>query len=561
MNLNTRMNRRIAAIALGIAIILPGFLQAAPKKMVAPKNTELTAETETKAKAATAQATNVVPANAHSAVKEDPSLSNEKDVFPNGYSNRPAKPEEEKLSIFGRVMFRGVSGQQDTMYSRPGQDFGVADMNFRRLRLGAVYQGNKNWGALVHLRLENAFGYPATSGTNPLSRGLIQEAFGWYQWDFMRTRVTFGMINQPFAREYQVGSANLVNIERGMVLDALQQFDNGLMLNFNPLKAIDNKWDRYMTVYGMVGTGNGGAGDFGAGRRMDANAPINGATAGSTTAYAPASPFFYGRVNINPLGGFNRGKKEVGWVEGEEMFLTENKLSFGAGLAGTNETHIQNNLRTEYQPRNPQYSAYSGSVAPTGLAIYNQAAIPLTLSTNTSGVANTAGQCDPGVQCGILAQTYDIKGRLYGIYFDAAYTYIGGNAGQNVSGITGTIGYNFHIKDGMWIMPVFRYDYMQGNFRNTNLVHNVGTSHAFASDPSNQLTWLWFGVNIYLDKNLAKLQLAYAKSMNKWQGYDVNDSPLAAYKQDMFIAQVTYSFWTGAEVADKPGYEMSGRQP
>lgn len=49
MNLNTRINRRIAAIAIGISMILPGFLQAAPKKMAAPKNTELKAEAEKKA--------------------------------------------------------------------------------------------------------------------------------------------------------------------------------------------------------------------------------------------------------------------------------------------------------------------------------------------------------------------------------------------------------------------------------------------------------------------------------------------------------------------------------
>lgn len=563
----SRIAGKILQMALVTAAISAGFLSAQGKKAPAAAKKTVAAEPAKPAVTAHAVAPATPAVSNDSALNEDPSLTNEKDVFPNGYSNRPAKPAEEKLSIFGRVMFRGVTGQQDTMYSRPGQDFGIADMNFRRLRLGAVYQGSKNWGALVHLRLENAFGYPATSGTNPLSRGLIQEAFMWYQWDFMRTRITAGMINQPFAREYQISSANLAIIERGMVVDALQQFDNGLMLNINPLREIDKKFDRYMTIYGMVGTGNGGAGDFGAGRRTDANAPINGATAGSTTAYAPASPFFYGRININPLGGFNRGKKEVGWVEGEEMFLRENKISLGAGIAGTNETHIQNNLRTEYQPRNPQYSAQSGSVAPTGLAIYNQTAIPLTLATNTSGVANTAGQCDPGVQCSILAQTYDIKGRLYGVYFDAAYTYIGGNAGQNVSGITGTIGYNFHIKDGLWIMPIFRYDYMQGNFKyqnaGTNAVHAApsGTSHAFASDPANQMTWLWFGVNIFLDKNLAKLQLAYAKSMNNWQGYDVNNSALGAFKQDMFIAQATYSFWTGAELADKPDHEMSGRQP
>jgi hypothetical protein len=561
---------RILRLTLLTAAFSAGFFSVQAKQAPAAKKA-VTPEPAKSAAVAPTPAPTTTTVHTDSAFAQDPSLTNEKDVFPNGYTNRPSKHEEEKLSIFGRVQVRAMTGQQDTMYSRPGSDYAMGDVNFRRLRLGAIYQGSKNWGALVHLRLENAFGSPATSGSNPLARGLVQEANLWYQWDFMRTRITAGMINQPFAREYQVSSANLVIIERGMVLDALQQFDNGLMLNFNPLKAIDPKLDRFMTIYGMIGTGNGGAGDFGAGRRTDENGAINnsqsttsaalgcGAAGQPSCAYAPASPFYYGRININPLGGFKRGKKEVGWVEGEEMFLRENKISLGAGIAGTNETHIQNNLRTEYQPRNLQYSNQSGALLATNLNTFAQSTIPLTLSTNTTGT-KTAGQCDPGVQCNILAQTYDVKGHLYGFYFDAAFTYVGGNAGQNITGVTGTLGYNFHIKDGMWIMPVVRYDFMKGNFNNTTNVHN--NTSGLSSDPANQMTWLWVGVNIFLDKNLAKLQLAYAKSLNNWQGYDVNNSSLSAYKQDMFIAQASYSFWTGTEVTDKPSNrELSGHQP
>jgi hypothetical protein len=36
---------------------------------------------------------------------------------------------------------------------------------------------------------------------------------------------------------------------------------------------------------------------------------------------------------------------------------------------------------------------------------------------------------------------------------------------------------------------------------------------------------------------------------------------IAAYKQDMVIVQATASFWTGAEIADKPNADLSGRQP
>lgn len=547
--------------AILIASLEPSF--AEPKK-TATKKAAQRAANDTKSEAAvegkaalTAQPT-TLPASPdvlHSALAEDPSLTHEGDVFPVGYANRPAKPEEEKLSIFGRVMFRAMTGQQDSPYSH-GNDFDNPDFNFRRLRLGAIYQGSKNWGALIHLRLENAMN--VGPGVAP-NRGLIQEANLWYQWDFMRTKITAGMINQPFAREYQVSSANLVNIERGMVNDALQQFDNGIQINFNPLREFDKKLDRYVTVYGMIGTGGGGGGDFNGGRRVDLYAPINLTSSGATTnnpnASTPISPFFYGRININPLGAMQRGNKEVGWVEGEEMFLTENKISFGAALAGTNETRITNSIRPEYQTRAPTVAPFSGAAIATNA--FQFVPMPITLSSNTSGT-NSVGQCAPGVQCSLLAQTYDVKGNLLGFYFDAQYSYFGGAAGQNVTGVTATIGRNFHISKGMWIMPLIRYDFMKGNFGNAMGHYNTS---GLSSDPSNQITKLWAGLNFYIDKNLAKIQVAYAKTLNNYQGYDNGSNALAPYKQDMIIVNAVTSFWTGAQIADKPNADLSGRQP
>jgi hypothetical protein len=439
----------------------------------------------------------------HPALAQDPSLTNEKDVYPNGYANRPSKPEEEKLSIFGRVMFRAISGQQDTAWAPQGNDYGTPDFNFRRLRLGAIYQGGKSWGGMVHMRLENAMSNAPSVGP---SRGLVQEASLWYQWKFLNSKVQAGMINQPFAREYQVSSANLVVIERGMVIDALQQFDNGVLVKFDPLAPLGGNYSHMITVYGMVGTGGGGGGDFDVGRREDLYSCIN-KTSGASCQGA-VSPFFYGRVNFNPLGVMKRGKKLVGWVEGEEMFLTENKISFGAGFAGTNETRITNSMRDEYRPRSS-----SGA--------FNLVSMPLTLSSNTNGLSgsanNSSGQCDAGTQCSLFAQTYDLKGSLYGIYFDAAYQYLGGAAGQNITGFTGTLGYNIHISKGTWIMPIVRYDFMKGNFKN---VGGHSNTSELSSDPANQLAYVWVGVNLFIDKNLAKIQVAYAKSLNnQYAGY------------------------------------------
>lgn len=495
--------------------------------------------------------------------KTDPSLTNDQDMLPNGHlSHRVATPKEEKLTILGRIQMRAMSGQQDTVYSNPGTDYGLVDFNFRRLRLGALYQGDHHWGVLINLRLENALNKVSanntTCSTPPAgstscvtslndNRGIIHEANIWYNFDFMRTSVIFGMINVPFSREFLASSANLLNIERALGTNPQNQFDNGLMVRLNPLKVVDKKLDRYLTVWGMVGTGHGGGGDFGFGRRFDStNVPASNGTvpAGTSSTYTPTAPMFYGRIQYNALGGISRGSREIGWQDGEEIFQNDLKLSFGAAIMGTKEMKITNPMPVEYSARLND----------------NVGSIPLSMATGSAGAGTGSCQVSGGVAqtCNLIAHTYDVVATWKGMYFSAAFFYYGGAAGQNITSYNAMIGYNLPLGISTYVMPVIRYDYMQGNFNNSG---TYGTSSAYhtntsglASDPANQMTVWWLGVNLLADKHLFKLQLFYQINQNSWKGYDNSGTSLGGYAQNMVIFQAQGTFWTGAEIANKPAH-------
>ena len=152
-----------------------------------------------------------------------------------------------------------------------------------------------------------------------------------------------------------------------------------------------------------------------------------------------------------------------------------------------------------------------------------------------------------------MAETIDFSGTWKGIYVTGAGTYFGGNAGGNITSITGTLGYNIHIKGGTWIMPIVRYDFMKGNFANSN-IHSMPTGYgaSLSSDSANQITVLWGGVNFFIDKHLLKLQLFYALNVNNYKGYDASGNSLGGYNQNLIIFQAQGTFWTGADIALKP---------
>lgn len=536
------MNLKNPLLTLLIASTSLTFSAMAQTPAKTPEVKPATTQPATDVKPATAP----VPVPVKTEAKEDPSLTNNQDMLPNGHlSHRVATPKEEKLTIIGRMQMRMMSGQGDTMYSAPGTDYGLVDFNFRRLRFGVMYQGDHHWGMIVNMRLENAtnkvFNTTTTTNCMPASgtgsttcltgdslgdnRGYVHEANLWYNFDFLRSRIIFGMINVPFSREFLMSSANLINIERSLGTNAHQQFDNGLMIQFNPLKALDKKYDRYLTVQGMIGTGHGGAGDFGFGRRYDSqNVP---ATNSSGSAYTPVAPTFYGRVQYNAFGGLARGSREVGWQDGEEIFQKDLKLSFGAGIMGTNETKITNSMPVEYVARQN----------------YNTGAMPLTVATNSNGCVSP---------CNLIAHTYDFVGTWNGVYASGALFYFGGNAGQNITSYVATLGYNIPLGVSTSVMPVLRYDFLKGNFANNGTFHQNTTG--MSSDPSNQMGVLWAGINLFVDKHLFKLQLFYQLNINKWKGYDAAGNSLGGYKQDMIIFQAQGTFWTGADIANKPSH-------
>jgi hypothetical protein len=424
---------------------------------------------------------------------------------------KPANTKhDEKLQITGRIQARIMSGQRDTFWSTGSGDYNIADVNFRRLRMGAVYQLDKHWGMVVDMRLENAVNrsYITTKtgtcgGTTCVtevklndSRGMLQEANLSYHHPFMGLGVALGLVRMPFNREYFTTSANLIIIERAMATSAVHQWDNGLRVDLHPLSMIlGEKYKYYLSIHGMVSTGHGGAGDGGFGRRYDMTQTQGSSSTG-------VSPLFTGRIEYNIFGGLEHGGKASAWKEGEEIFQRDLKISLGAGFAGTNESKSGEKMSTEYTP--------------------TSTSIPLTTGGGKS----------------LFAQTYDVTATYKGLYFNAAYQFYGGESGNNVTGYDFTAGYNMPIYGNAFLMPAVRYDFMKGNFA-------APKSGQVSSDPANQFSMVWVGVNLFHSHHNLKLQLFYNIFTNNYKGYDASGTALGGYAQNVLIFQAQVNFKTG----------------
>lgn len=438
---------------------------------------------------------------------------------------KPELKKEEKLFITGRIQVRAMSGQQDTFWSTGTSDYNIVDFNFRRLRLGAVYQLDKHWGMVVDMRLENALNrsYVTTKtgncgGTTCVtgvtlndSRGLLQEANLSYQHEFLGLAVSLGLIRMPFNREYFTTSANLINIERAMATNSVHQWDNGLRIDLYPLRELlGPKYKYFLGIYGMVSTGHGGAGDAGYGRRYDTLQTQGGSS-------ATVSPMFSGRVEYNVFGGLAKEGKEIAWREGDEIFQKELKISIGAGFLGTNETKAGERLSTEYTPRSTAISLTSASGAGACVALAS------------------------GESCNLFAQTYDITATYAGFYGNVAYQHYGGRAGGNVTGYNVTLGYNMPVYGKAYLMPVVRYDFMKANTAAPN-------SSGLSSDPANQFHMVWVGINLFHSHHNLKLQLFYNIFANQYKGYDAAGNSLGGYSQNLLIFQAQVNFKTGVGI-------------
>lgn len=87
-----------------------------------------------------------------------------------GFANRPKDLENERLLILGRVQLRGLSGQTESAFNNGNSDYNAMDWNFRRVRLGFMYEGGSWWGMQMHLRVEDGINRPyITTQTDPVT--------------------------------------------------------------------------------------------------------------------------------------------------------------------------------------------------------------------------------------------------------------------------------------------------------------------------------------------------------------------------------------------------------
>lgn len=475
-------------------------------------------------------------------------------TLPDAFAHRPDDTSKEKLTIYGRIQFRGVTGSEQSLYSNGHSDFNALDWNFRRLRLGAMYE-NDWWGMNIQLRMENMVNRPntVTTTTNVVSgvsnngntvtttpvvnsvrmtdnRGYVHEAFVYAKHPYAGLRLTFGQINTQFTREYLQSSANFITLERSIITNAIPQFDLGVMLSANPLKELGHKWERYLQVSLMVGNGKGAGGDFGTGRRQDL-------TTANRWGTALISPTYYGRMQYNVFGGLKRAAdgKEVNWQEGEEIFQSEMKWSIGAAVMQTANFQPNTLSVPEYTPGTTNvFNLLNGQQSnPDRGTTVNSTVnnIAMTLPNyNVQNNVTTAGR----PSFGLVGHTYDSTFTYQGIYLTGAFTKYTGAASNNLHAWHTTVGYNLKFLDKYYIMPILKYEQIMGDF------HRDGNSH----NPNDILRVYWAGLNLFGDKHHFKAQLYYQVLGNK---FDVNPNTgnYAAIDDRRIYFQLQGNFWTG----------------
>lgn len=484
---------------------------------------------------------------------------------PGQSAHRPRDPHKEKLTIYGRIQFRDAMGSANTAYSNGHKDFNANDFAFRRLRLGAIYQGSDWWGAVINMRLENQINSTqlttskqtvtipnGSGGTQTISyltsaklhenRGGIQEAVGWFKIPFASSKITFGHINLPFNRQYIGSSQNLIGLERSMGTIALPQFDDGVMLSINPLSEIfGKKWDKYWEVFGFIGDGRGAAGDYGTGRKQSLTYTWHGKTTLALT------PTYIWRMVFNPLGGLvNQVGKEVGWQEGEEIFQNSTKWSIGMSGWMTQNFNTTNSSSLQalayWMPKNaqsvyilnPQLNNVDYGNSQFGNVFYN----PLTqglVGNTASGTLVQNTSTSPGLpKMGLNVHTYDTTFFSHGFYANGAITYFNGPAApKNTMSYYAQFGYIIPILKKYYIMPVIMFDHLQGDFNRDGRM-----------TAADQIMTTWYGLDIFLDKHLAKIQIFYANFQSHLGTNPVTGGPKALDSQ-MFIIQGQISFQSG----------------
>ncbi len=466
--------------------------------------------------------------------KHDPKFN----AYPNHLTSRPEELQKERLTITGRVQFRGISAQTGSNYNNGNNDFNSVDWNFRRLRLGFQYQGGSWWGALVNIRGENMLNAPyvvqtkntagdVTNVSLKESRGYMQEALLYFNVPFWGARISLGQIATQFQREYLMSSANFVALERSYMTNAIPQFDMGVNLRLMPLKDyFEGKYERYLTIDLMAGNGHGAGGDYGTGRRQDLT------VAGRPNQPVLISPLYFARVQWNVFGGLiKENGSNVGWQEGEEIFQKDLKLSFGGALM---------------QTQNASFSSGPASSLAVDGAVPRGYPTQYLLTTQTTPDNSTADCTVPSYQTsacqpklGLVGHTYDGTFSWNGIYLSGAYTIFSGAASNNLSGYQITAGYNLKVFDKYYIMPVVRYDFMKADFNRDGKM-----------DDTDLRKYYWVGLNLFGDKHLFKAQLFYEIPILKLGVDPITREPVVINNQTVYF-QLQATFWTGAVSPDQ----------
>ncbi|TGK01063.1 hypothetical protein EHO59_14210 [Leptospira semungkisensis] len=460
--------------------------------------------------------------------KNDPKYN----PYPNHLTNRPDDLLKEKLTITGRMQFRGISAQTGSNYNNGKDDFNSVDWNFRRLRLGVQYQGNSWWGLLINLRGENMLNAPyitqskntagdVTSVSLKEARGYFQEAFTFVNLPILGARVSFGQIPTQFQREYLMSSANFVAIERSYMTNAIPQFDLGVNLRLSPLKDVfEGKYEKHLTIDLMTSNGHGAGGDFGTGRRQDLT------VAGRPNQPVLISPLYFARVQWNVFGGLvKENGANVGWQEGEEIFQSDAKLSLGAATM---------------QTKNASFSSGPASSLAVDGAIPRGAPTQYLLTTQTTPDNSTYDCTVPSYQTSACQPRLGLKGYTYdgtfswnGFYLSGAYTTFTGAASNNLSGWQATVGYNIKFAEKYYVMPVFRYDFLKGDFNRDGKIEDTDIKKYY-----------WVGLNLFGDRHLLKAQIFYEIPIVRLTVDPITRQP-AVVNNQTFYFQVQATFWTG----------------
>jgi hypothetical protein len=443
-----------------------------------------------------------------------------------GFANRPKDLTNERLLILGRVQLRGLSGQTESAYNNGNSDYNAMDWNFRRVRLGFMYEGGSWWGMQMHLRVEDAINRPyITTQTDPVTgnveqvnlrdnRGILQQANMWFHVPYMDSMLVLGMFRLPFLREWNT-AANMMAPERSFAHSTLHQFDIGAQYVFHPLSLVSNKYKNH--VLARVSMTNGaGAGHEGTGRRIALNE-----TRGGTQPHL-VSPMYHWRVTYDPFGGFIRDGYDIGWHEGEEIFQSNQRLSIGMGGAHTRELQTI----SSYDPLTrgvPSQSFLTVQSTPSGGRYSPNGPNYLVDNTET-----TPGRREMGIN----AFTYDFTYTIDGYYASAAYTRFTGAASNDVENYNYTLGYVFKFKN-VHIMPAFRSDVIEGDFNRNG-----------RRDPTDILRSNWIGFNVFADRHLMKFQVFYQITKDRF-GLDPVSNQTRDMDNNLFYFQAQMTFWSG----------------